>query len=85
MYKVYWDEEALKDLKNIDLAIAKKIISKIDNYLALDPKNLGKPLSSEFSGLFRYRFSNYRIIYEILEQNIQIIIVKVGHRSVVYD
>ena len=85
MYKVYWEEQALTDLKKIDLTSAKKIINKVDHYLALDPKNLGKPLSAEFRDLFRYRFEDYRIIYEIVEQNIQIIIMKISHRSIVYD
>ncbi|MCF8462959.1 MAG: type II toxin-antitoxin system RelE/ParE family toxin [Rickettsiaceae bacterium] len=53
--------------------------------MSLEPKKLGKMLSAEFSGLFRYRFGNYRVIYEIFDEQLRIVVVRVGHRSKVYD
>jgi mRNA interferase RelE/StbE len=84
MFKVLWDGESLGDLKKIAITEATKIVKKVENYLAQDPKNLGKQLSAEYSGLYRYRYGNYRIIYQVLEQDITIIVVKVGHMSKVY-
>lgn len=84
MYKVLWDTQSLDDLKKLDITDAKKIIDKVESYLSCNPKALGKPLSAEYKGLYRYRYRDYRIIYQLIEQEITIIIVKVGHRKEVY-
>jgi mRNA interferase RelE/StbE len=84
MCKVYWDADALKDLKRIDQNEAKKIVCKVELYLSKDPYNLGKVLSSQYRGLYRYRYGNYRIIYQIVNQKVEIIVVKIGYRSTVY-
>jgi len=85
MYTVLWDEAALTDLRHIDKATARKIIEKVSMYLAKDPKSLGRPLSAQFSGLMRYRFGDYRIIYELNNTDQVITVIKVGHRKEVYD
>lgn len=84
MYKVLWDEAALKDLKRIDRATAKSLIKKVSHYLAQDPIALGKPLGKNFKGLYRYRFGNYRVIYDVNNDEVCIVIIKVGHRSTIY-
>lgn len=84
MYEIYWDDEALKDLKNLDKTIARKIVIKIQNYLKQDPENLGKLLNRQFKNLYRYRMGDYRVIYEIYRQEVHINVVKIGHRKDVY-
>ncbi len=83
-YNILWDSKALSDLKQFDRTIAKKIVSKVTSYLVQDPINLGKTLSANFKGLMRYRFGDYRIIYEVNDIDHTIIIIKVGHRKDVY-
>jgi mRNA interferase RelE/StbE len=78
MYKVLWDTKSLNDLENIDQDTAVKIVKKVDSYLVLDPRNLGKPLSSNYQGLYRYRYGDYRVVYEILIDARAIRITKVG-------
>ncbi|NRB11538.1 MAG: type II toxin-antitoxin system mRNA interferase toxin, RelE/StbE family [Rickettsiaceae bacterium] len=85
MFKVLWDKHSVNDLKKIDYTDAKKIIQKVEDHLAKAPEKLGKPLSAEYKGLYRYRYRNYRIIYQLFKEEITITIVKVGHRSSVYD
>ena len=84
MYKVIWKEKASKQLAKLDRVMAKKIKDKVKNYLAQDPINRGEPLDYEYQGLYRYRFSDYRVIYEIKENELVILVVKVGHRKEVY-
>lgn len=83
IYTVKWDTAARTDLKKLDYKTAEKIIIKVDEYLVQDPQGLGKPLSHKYAGLLRYRFGNYRVIYEITKCN-EIIIIKVGHRKDIY-
>jgi|TARA_B110000211_G_C13652155_1_gene366405 mRNA interferase RelE/StbE len=84
VYQVSWDEGALDDLRAIDKTMAKKIIHKVENYLTKSPIELGKTLSAEYKGLYRYRYGDYRIVYQLIEKEFTIIVVKVGHRSSVY-
>ncbi len=84
MHKVVWKDKASKQLAKIDRTMAKKIKDKVKSYLAQDPVNRGEPLSYEYQGLYRYRFSDYRVIYEVKEKELLIFVVKVAHRKEVY-
>jgi mRNA interferase RelE/StbE len=49
-----------------------------------DPKRLGKALRHSQKGLWRYRVRDYRIICEIQQERVVVLVVAVGHRSKVY-
>lgn len=82
MYKVIWEIEAEKDL--ITILNAEKIVKRMESYFAHAPHKLSKPLTGKWKGFYRYRYGNYRIIYEIDSSNNTIIISRVGHRSEIY-
>lgn len=84
-YKVVWDERALKDLKKIDKKKIDKIMTRVETYLARDPEKLGKVLVGKFMGFYRYGYGDYRIVYSILKQEITIAVVRISHRSSIYD
>ena len=86
--KVVWREEAEKNLEEIgrsDWLTAEKIREKVEKHLASHPTQNGKPLSGKWQGFWRYRCLDiYRIIYEVKQNELLILVVKVGHRSKVY-
>ena len=84
MYKVAYLDSFADDLKKFDKAAVKKILTRIETYLAQDPKGLGKPLKGDFDGYWRYRWGDYRIIYRIAEREILIIVLRISHRKDVY-
>lgn len=84
VYKVVYLDKVEEDLKRLDKSTAKKILSRIEVYLATDPRGLGKPLKGEFLGYWRYRWGDYRVIYKISEQEILIIVLRISHRKDVY-
>ena len=84
MYKVAYLDSVENDLKRLDKAIVKKIIGRIETYLARDPKGLGKALKGEFQGYWRYRWGDYRVVYKISEKEILILILRIAHRKEVY-
>ncbi|MFN9108598.1 MAG: type II toxin-antitoxin system RelE family toxin [Bacteroidota bacterium] len=83
-YSIRWDTEALEDLSELDHAEAKRIVKKVESHLVKDPLSLGKPLSGNLSGLYRYRIGDYLVLYEIIRKEIVIEVVAVGHRKDVY-
>jgi len=82
--KLIWHKSALDDLKSLDISLSRKIFEKVEKYLSQDPIGLGKPLKQNFSGMFRYRYGDYRIIYIVNETEKTITILEVGHRKNIY-
>ncbi len=50
-----------------------------------NPRSFGKGLMYEKYGLWRYRVENYRIICRIIDSEIEIMVIQIGHRKEVYD
>lgn len=83
-YKVFYNASVEKDLKLIDKTSQKKLLNKIENTLAKNPKELGKQLRGQYRGLWNYRFGDYRTIYKISETEILILVLRIEHRKDVY-
>ena len=84
MYKVVYLDSVEEDLRKLDKATVRKILSRIETYLVRDPKELGKPLTGDFQGYWRYRWGDYRVIYRIAEREILITVLRISHRKDVY-
>ncbi|MEA2111978.1 MAG: type II toxin-antitoxin system RelE/ParE family toxin, partial [Campylobacterota bacterium] len=82
-YKLLFDDKVTKDLKNIDRSWQKKILEAIKTKLIKDPY-IGKKLVGDLSSYYRYRVNDYRVIYEILEDEIILVVIKIKHRKDVY-
>jgi len=81
-------EKALKQLAKLDKQTAKSITTFLRERIAPldDPRSTGKALvGSTHGGFWRYRVGDYRIICEIQDGRLHIIVIKIGHRSDVYD
>lgn len=85
MYKVVYLDRVEDDLRTIDRATVKKILSHIETYLAAAPKEVGKPLKGDFAGYWRYRWGDYRVIYKLSEKEILIIVLRIVNRKSAYD
>ncbi len=87
MYKVVFSEHALKDLKKLDRQTAAMILGWVRKNLegCDNPRQHGKALSANRSGQWRYRVGDYRLLAQIQDTVITILILNVGHRSDVYD
>ena len=86
-YSVVVSKQALKELEKLDKQTARFIVSWITKNLegCENPRNKGKPLKGKLCKFWRYRIGDYRILCEIKDKEIIIIIVAVGHRREIYD
>ena len=85
-WSLTFTEDVRKELKKLPKQASNKIITYLENRVlsSASPKNLGKPLSSNLKGLWSYRIEDYRIICEILDEELVVLVVRVGHRKNVY-
>jgi len=82
-----FDERALHELRKLDRHAQKDIIAYLDRRIAtrLDPRRFGKPLKANLTGLWRYRVRDHRILCQIKDHMLLVLVVSVGHRKNVYD
>lgn len=84
-YKIEYDERVLKDdVPRLSKPALKLIQKAIEQRLATNPIQYGKPLRHSLSGLRRIRVSDYRIIYKISATDHTVTIRAIGHRKHVY-
>ncbi|ORU89543.1 MAG: addiction module toxin RelE [Cycloclasticus sp. symbiont of Poecilosclerida sp. M] len=86
-WKIELTDQALKQLKKMGQGEARRIthylrkrIEPLDN-----PRQLGKNLKGGLSELWRYRVGDYRLICEIRENELIVLVVRIGHRKGVYQ
>lgn len=86
-YEVVFTEKALKSLKKMDKHISSLIIGWVEKNLqgCTDPRRFGKGLTANRSGQWRYRVGDYRLLADIQDEKIIILIINVGHRRDVYE
>lgn len=85
-YPVRYEKAAQKALKEMDRFQASMIISWIEKNL-VGTDNLrqhGKGLVANRSGEWRYRIGDYRLIANINDESVTILIVQIAHRSTIY-
>lgn len=86
-YHVIFSTAAKKQLKKLDKHTAAIILAWIRKNIegCSDPRAHGKGLTANRSGQWRYRIGDYRLIADISDEKVTIMIVTVGHRSIVYS
>lgn len=86
-YHVEFTKAALKQLKKMDRMEASLIIGWIRKNLegCENPRIHGKGLTANRVGQWRYRVGDYRIITEIEDDKVLILVINVGHRREIYD
>ena len=84
MYEVEITPEGLRHLNRIPEKVREAAIAAIQGPIAENPQRLGKPLLGELEGLHSARRGDYRVIYEIFEDEKVVLIHRVQHRRDVY-
>ena len=76
-----------KEFRKLDRYTQKLIKAWIDRHLdgCEDPRAIGKGLTANLSGQWRYRIGDYRLICQIDDGRLIILALTVGHRRDIYD
>ncbi len=84
-FNIEFSSTAVQDLRKLNHANRKLLISlsKHIDSLSVNPFS-GKPLKGDKKGCYSFRYSAYRIIYEIYQIPKTILIIRIGHRKDIY-
>ena len=85
-WQIEFTPEAEKQLSKIDRQSAKRIINYLSERIAPieDARTAGKALKGVLREFWRYRVGNYRIICQIEDDRLLVLVVRTAHRSDVY-
>lgn len=86
-WQIEVSDAAKKQLAKMGRVEAKRITQFLRSRVALldDPRLLGDALQgARFAGLWRYRVGDYRVIVDIRDEIVTVIVVGIGHRGEVY-
>ena len=82
IFSVQIKASAEKSLRKIPKNDRVRLIEMIDR-LAITP-TAGGSLKGEFAGLRRVRVGKYRVIYEVVDTELVVLAIRIGHRKNVY-
>jgi mRNA interferase RelE/StbE len=82
-YRIEFAKQAAKQFKSLPCQVQQKLKPQIDS-LTTDPRPSGVVKLSGQDNLYRIRVGSYRAIYSIQDNQLLVLVVKVGHRKDVY-
>lgn len=85
-YRIVFTDKAKKQLKKLDKYTASLLIGWLEKNVeeSENPRLHGKGLIENRTGQWRYRIGDYRVICEIKDDEIIVLILDVGHRRNIY-
>ena len=86
-WRIEFDPAAVKELAKLDKPVARRIVQFLRERVAplADARSLGEALRGDQLGSFwKYRLGDYRVVAEIVDDRVVIVVVRVGHRREVY-
>lgn len=84
-YTLTLTDQARVDLKRLDKSVAQRIVKKLRWLAANAEVHPHKALAGQWSGFYRLRVGDYRVIYALDHEGRIIIVIVIGHRSDIYD
>ena len=85
-WTIEYTDTARRQLRKLDKQSARRILDYMDQRVAPveDVRSLGKALRGPLGEFWRYRVGEYRIICELLDQQLRVLVVRVGGRKDIY-
>ena len=85
-WRIEYTDTARTQLRRLDRDTARRIINYMDERVAVldDPRSVGQVLTGPLGGLWRYRVGDCRVICDIQDDALRVLVVRVGRRDRVY-
>ena len=81
-----YTETARNQIRRLGRPVARRIVDYMSERVASleDPTSCGRALSGPLGGLWRYRVGDYRVVCELRDDALRILVVRIAHRSGAY-
>lgn len=85
-WTIEYTETARRQLRKLDKSAARRILNYMDQRVAPleDARTMGKALRGPLGEFWRYRVGEYRVICQFHDQELRVLVVRVGSRQDVY-
>ena len=84
-YKIEFEEKAFEDFSKLEGSVKKQIQKYLDKLSTReDPRTLGEQLQENLSAYWKYRVGDYRLVAEIKDDVLIVLMLVVGHRRNIY-
>jgi mRNA interferase RelE/StbE len=85
-WRIEFDPAAAKELRKLGAIPARRLVEFLSTRIAMldDPRSLGEALKGRLGELWKYRVGDYRIIADIQDRVVLILVVRIGHRREIY-
>lgn len=84
-YNIVFSESCRRQFRKLNKELQRKIVNYLETRVCINPILFGKSLSGNKKGLWRYRVGDYRIICNIDNNELIVLVIEIGHRSDIYD
>jgi len=86
VWTIDYAETAINQLRKLDKPIVRRIFDFMEERIAglEDPRSTGKALTGPMGGFWRYRVGDCRVICDIQDGALRVLVVRVGHRRDIY-
>ena len=82
VFAIIWSDSATRRLKKLDRTIARRIFARVGELEENPHRSVQRLVNSPY---YRLRVGDYRVILDIQENRLRILVLKVGHRESIYD
>jgi mRNA interferase RelE/StbE len=82
-YEVRFNPSAIRDLKKLEAKERRRIVAKVDK-LSEEPRPADAKKLSATEEIYRIRVGSYRVLYDIQDEVLLVLVLKAGHRKDVY-
>ncbi len=84
-WKVEYTSTAKAQLRKLDPRAAHRIVDFMDERVAAtDPRRIGRALTGPLGHLWRYRVGHYRVVCELQDACVRVLVVRVSRRDKAY-
>ena len=85
-WTIEYTDTAKRQLQKLDKQIARRILNYMDERVidSGNPRSAGKILTGSLGGLWRYHVGDYRVICDIQDNHLRILVLSLGNRREIY-
>lgn len=85
VWRIEYADAASRVIRKLDRQQAKRILDYMDHRVAVaDPRQLGAAMVGDRAGQWRYRIGDYRVICQLIDDRLVVLVIDLRHRRDVY-